>query len=241
MKIILAENYLEMSRKAADILCAQITLKPSSVLGLATGSTPIGAYQELVSRYQENKVSFSRIRAVNLDEYQGLSPDDQQSYAYFMRRHLFDFVNILPENCHIPNPQAQDVKEECLRYDRLIDSLGGIDLQLLGLGRNGHIGFNEPGETFMKGTHCVALSQSTIEANRRFFSDKEEVPRQALTVGMAPIMQARQVLLLVSGKDKAPMVKEAFFGPVIPWVPASILQLHKDVILLGDQAALSEI
>ena len=241
MKIILAENYLEMSRKAADILCAQITLKPSSVLGLATGSTPIGAYQELVSRYQENKVSFSKIRAVNLDEYQGLSPDDQQSYAYFMRRHLFDFVNILPENCHIPNPKAQDVKEECLRYDRLIDSLGGIDLQLLGLGRNGHIGFNEPGETFMKGTHCVALSQSTIEANRRFFSDKEEVPRQALTVGMAPIMQARQVLLLVSGKDKAPMVKEAFFGPVTPWVPASILQLHKDVILLGDQAALSEI
>ena len=189
----------------------------------------------------EGLIDFSRVRTYNLDEYVGLDPAHVCSYRRFMNENLFDHINIDKANTHVPCGIGADHEADAKAYDAAVEAAGGIDLQLLGLGRNGHIGFNEPGETFMKGTHCVALSQSTIEANRRFFSDKEEVPRQALTVGMAPIMQARQVLLLVSGKDKAPMVKEAFFGPVTPWVPASILQLHKDVILLGDQAALSEI
>ena len=206
MKIIRAKDYADMSRKAANIISAQVIMKPNCVLGLATGGTPVGAYQQLVEWYNKGDIDFSEVTTVNLDEYRGLPKDHPESYWSFMHRNLFDHVNIDPAHIH---------------------SVGGIDLQLLGIGHDGHIGFNEPGEAFELETHCVDLTQETIEANKRFFDGNVDlVPKQAYTMGIKTIMQARKVLMVVNGTGKAEIVKKAFFGPVTPEVPASILQMH---------------
>lgn len=239
MRIYQCEDYNTMSRKAAGIISAQIILKPDSVLGLATGSTPIGAYKELIKQHQQGDLSFAAVRSVNLDEYAGLSPEHDQSYRYFMQTNLFDHVDILPENTNVPNGLAEDPQAECIRYNELIEQLGGIDLQLLGIGHNGHIGFNEPDDEFKKTTHLVDLTQSTIDANSRFFESKDLVPRQAFTMGIGNIMAARAVLIVANGIGKADIVLKAFNGPVTPEVPASILQFHPNVILIGDKEALS--
>ena len=216
-------------------------LKPDCVLGLATGSTPIGAYKNLVEKYEQGDLDFSQVTTVNLDEYKGLPRENDQSYYYFMHDNLFDHVNVKPENTHLPDGTKEDSDEECARYEELIRTLGGQDLQLLGLGHNGHIGFNEPDAIFEKATHCVDLQESTIEANKRFFASADDVPKQAYTMGIGTIMQAKKILVVVSGEDKADTVAKAFFGPVTPEVPASILQFHKDVILVADEAALSKV
>ncbi|MFQ9115291.1 glucosamine-6-phosphate deaminase [uncultured Eubacterium sp.] len=240
MKIYMGEDYKGMSRKAANIISAQIILKPDCVLGLATGSTPIGTYDQLVNWYEKGDLDFSKVVTINLDEYKGLSGDNDQSYRYFMNKHLFDRINIYKENTYVPNGLEADSKKACQEYNDIITKCGGIDMQLLGLGHNGHIGFNEPGGAFEKETHCVNLTKSTIEANKRFFEKEEDVPRQAYTMGIKSIMQAKKILVVVSGEDKADIVKEAFTGPVTPEVPASVLQLHNDVTLVGDRAALSK-
>lgn len=239
MKIIKASDYDHMSRSAANIISAQIVLKPDCVLGLATGSTPIGTYEELIRRYGQGDLDFSQVTSVNLDEYKGLSGDNDQSYRYFMDTHLFSHVNIRRDHTFVPDGLQPDSAKACADYDRIIADVGGVDLQLLGLGHNGHIGFNEPAESFAKGTHCVDLAQSTIDANARFFASADEVPRQAYTMGIQTIMRARKIVVVVNGKGKAEIVKKAFFGPVTPQVPASILQMHSDVILVGDEEALS--
>lgn len=240
MKIYVTEDYQAMSRKAANILSAQVILNPSSVLGLATGSTPVGMYKQLIAWYKKDDVDFSQVRTVNLDEYVGLAPSHDQSYRYFMQTNFFDHINISPDNTNLPNGQAPDLAAECQRYNQVIRSLGGIDVQLLGMGHNGHIGFNEPGDAFELETHVVDLTQRTIEANARFFASPDEVPRQALTMGIKTIMQARQILVVVSGEDKADAVKAALTGPVTPKVPASILQMHPNVMLVADKAAMSK-
>ena len=241
MKIYKAKDYKDMSRKAANIISAQVIMKPNCVLGLATGSTPIGTYDQLVEWYNKGDLDFSEVTTVNLDEYKGLPRTNDQSYYYFMHQHLFDRVNIDPERTNVPNGMEPDAEKECGRYEELIRSLGGVDLQLLGLGNNGHIGFNEPGEAFEKETHCVDLTESTIEANKRFFASADDVPKQAYTMGIKTIMQAKKILIVVNGENKADIVERAFFGPVTPEVPASILQLHNDVTLVGDEAALAKI
>ena len=241
MKIYKAKDYKDMSRKAANIISAQVIMKPNCVLGLATGSTPIGTYAQLVEWYNKGDLDFSEVTTVNLDEYKGLPRTNDQSYYYFMHQHLFDRVNIDPERTNVPNGMEPDAEKECGRYEELIRSLGGVDLQLLGLGHNGHIGFNEPGEAFEKETHCVDLTESTIEANMRFFASADDVPKQAYTMGIKTIMQAKKILIVVNGENKADIVERAFFGPVTPEVPASILQLHNDVTLVGDEAALAKI
>ena len=239
MKIYSAQDYQSMSRKAANILSAHVILKPDSVLGLATGSTPIGMYKQLIEWYNKGDIDFSQVHTVNLDEYLGLAPTHDQSYRYFMQANLFDHVNVPPENTNVPNGLAPDPEAECARYNQVIAGLGGIDVQVLGMGHNGHIGFNEPEEAFELETHVVDLTDNTIDANARFFASRDEVPRQAITMGIKSIMQARHILVVVSGKDKAEIVKRAFFGPVTPKVPASILQMHPDVSLVADEAALS--
>lgn len=239
MKIIAAPDYTAMSRKAANIISAQIILTPDSVLGLATGSTPVGVYRQLVEWYGKGDLDFAKVRTVNLDEYCGLSPDHPQSYRHYMDKNLFSRVNILPENTHLPNGLAPDPKAECARYDKLIHDLGGIDLQLLGIGHNGHIGFNEPDEAFGKMTHQVLLNPTTVEANARFFDSPEEMPKYAYTMGIRAIMQARKILLVVNGSDKARILVDALTGPVTPAVPGSILQLHPDVTVVADEAALA--
>ncbi len=240
MKIIKARDYEDMSRKAANIISAQIIMKPDCVLGLATGSSPIGAYKKLVEGFEKGDLDFGDVSSVNLDEYRGLSRENEQSYYYFMHEHLFDLVNINPERTHLPNGMAEDADAECARYDEVIRSMGGVDLQLLGIGHNGHIGFNEPADSFAKGTHCVDLQARTIEANKRFFASIDDVPKQALSMGIQTIMMAKKILLVASGEDKADAVQKSFFGPVVPQVPASILQMHQDVILVADEAALSK-
>lgn len=240
MRIVKVKNYEEMSQKAAAILAAQIVTKPDCVLGLATGSTPIGAYQQLVKKYQEGELDFSEVKTANLDEYKGLTAEQDQSYAYFMKEHLFRHVNLKPEHTNLPNGMAEDEEAECRRYEDVLQTLGGVDLQLLGLGHDGHIGFNEPEEAFSKGTHCVSLTEMTIEANKRFFASADEVPRQAFTMGIGTILRAKKILMVVSGADKASILKAALYGPVTPQVPASILQFHPDVIVIADEAALSE-
>lgn len=239
MKIYSAQDYQSMSRKAANILSAHVILKPDSVLGLATGSTPIGMYKQLIEWYNKGDIDFSQVHTVNLDEYLGLAPTHDQSYRYFMQTNLFDHVNVPPENTNVPNGLAPDPEAECARYNQVIADLGGIDVQVLGMGHNGHIGFNEPEEAFELETHVVNLTDNTIDANARFFASRDEVPRQAITMGIKSIMQARHILVVVSGTDKAEIVKKAFFGPVTPKVPASILQMHPHVSLVADEAALS--
>ena len=241
MKIYMTEDYQTMSRKAANILSAQIILKPNSVLGLATGSTPIGMYKQLVIWYEKGDLDFAQIKTVNLAEYVGLEPTHEQSYRYFMQNNLFDHVNINPANTNVPDGLVADPQAECDWYNQVIRKLGGIDIQVLGMGHNGHIGFNEPGNAFELETHVVDLSERTIQANARFFASADEVPRQAMTMGIKSIMMAKKILMLVSGEDKAEAVWKAFAGPVTPQVPASILQLHPYVTLVGDKAALSKL
>ena len=241
MRIYLSEDYKAMSRRAANIISAQVITKPDSVLGLATGGTPVGAYQQLVEWYKKGDLSFAEIKTVNLDEYLGLSPHHEQSYRYFMQVNLFDHIDIKPENTHVLNGLAKDPQAECAAYNQLIRDLGGIDLQLLGMGHNGHIAFNEPGDDFGLETHVVTLTDRTIDANTRFFESRDEVPRHALSMGIKHIMQARRILIVVSGEEKAETVCKAFAGPVTKDVPASVLQLHPDVTLVGDRAALSKL
>lgn len=239
MNIIRAKDYQDMSRKAANIISAQIIMKPDCVLGLATGSTPVGTYRQLIEWYEKGDLDFSRVSTVNLDEYRGLTHIDPQSYYYFMQENLFDHVNIDKAATHVPDGTNPDAADACVKHEQIIKSLGGIDLQLLGLGNNGHIGFNEPGAAFEKETHLVDLAESTIRANARFFTSIDEVPKQAYTMGIRTIMQAKKILVVVSGESKADIVSRAFFGPVTPEVPASILQMHPDVTVVCDEAALS--
>ena len=239
MNIIKARDYQDMSRKAANIISAQIIIKPNCVLGLATGSSPIGTYKQLIDWYNKGDIDFSKVNTVNLDEYKGLAPDNDQSYYYFMYENFFKHINIDLNNVNIPNGLENDIEKECKRYDQIITSLGGIDLQLLGLGNNGHIGFNEPFESFNRTTHCVELTPSTIDANARFFSDPEDIPHYAYTMGIGNILSANKIVLIVNGKGKAQILKEVIEGPIVPSVPASILQLHKDVTIIADEDALS--
>lgn len=241
MKIIRAKDYEEMSRLAADIVAELITNDPGCVLGLATGSTPVGMYKQLVKRHDAGELDFSKVKTVNLDEYVGLAPTHDQSYRYFMQKNLFDHINIDQKNTNVPSGVAANLDDECANYNRVINGFGGIDIQVLGLGHNGHIGFNEPGDCFIKDTHVVNLQQSTIDANSRFFASRDDIPKRAITMGIGPIMQAKTILMLVSGEGKADIVREAFVGPITPRVPASILQFHPDVILVGDDAALSKL
>ncbi|MDD2362726.1 MAG: glucosamine-6-phosphate deaminase [Oscillospiraceae bacterium] len=232
MRIIRTKDYNSMSRYAAKFMAAQIILKPDSVLGLATGSTPIGAYKQLIEWCKDGDLDFSSVKTVNLDEYCGLSGDHDQSYRYFMNQNLFNHLNIDMNNTNVPNGIASDLQAECKRYDELIKSIGGVDLQLLGIGHNGHIGFNEPNTEFDKNTHVVDLKQSTIDANARFFKSKDDVPKQALTMGNKPIMSARKILLVVSGSEKRDILERALYGPVTPEVPASLLQMHNDLTVV---------
>lgn len=240
MIIYAGKDYYDVSRKAANIMSAQIIMKPRAVLGLATGSTPIGMYKQLIEWYKKGDLDFSQVTSVNLDEYKGLSGDNDQSYRYFMNTNLFDHVNIDKSRTYVPNGLEEDSEKACADYNEIIRNVGGVDMQLLGIGGNGHIGFNEPGEAFEKETHCVDLTESTIKANSRFFASMDEVPKQAYTMGIKTIMMAKKILIVVSGEDKAETVKNAFFGPVTPQVPASILQMHPDVTIVADEAALSK-
>lgn len=237
MRIIIAKDYQDMSKKAAHILAGQLIMKPDSVLGLATGSTPVGTYQILRQMYEDGLISFSGVRTFNLDEYIGLDSSSDQSYQYFMTKELFSHVDMRKEQIHIPSGTASDIAAECAGYENKIRAAGGIDLQLLGIGRNGHIGFNEPDLKFEAATHLVKLDQDTIEANSRFFASIEEVPKEAISMGIKTIMHAKKILLLASGKEKADTVYEMVFGDIHPELPASVLQIHPDVTVIVDEAA----
>ena len=237
LNICKAETVEEAARLAADRFQELLCTKPACVLGLATGSTPIPLYRELIAREQAGRIDFSRVRSVNLDEYKGLAPDHPQSYRRFMQENLFDHISIRPENTYVPDGLATNVDAMCSAYERTIEDLGGVDLQLLGLGHDGHIGFNEPCDHFSARTHETALAEITRQANARFFASEAEVPTAAYTMGVGTVMAARKILMIVTGADKSDILHKAFFGPVTPWVPASILQFHPDVTLICDRAA----
>ncbi len=239
MKIIRAKDYKDMSRKAANILSAQVILKPESVLGLATGSTPIGMYRQLIDWYRKGDIDFSAVKTFNLDEYVGLDENHPKSYHKFMFDNFFKDINIKPYNALVPNGMAKDCNEECINYEEKIVDAGGIDLQVLGIGHNGHIGFNEPAEYFERDTHLVNLKNETRAANSRFFDSIDDVPTQAISMGMGIIMKAERIVLLCSGKEKADILKESIYGKIDPYVPASILQLHSDITVVADEAALN--
>ena len=238
MKIIRCKDYADMSRKAANIISAQVIMKPNAKLGLATGATPIGAYRQLIKWYEKDDVDFSEVSTYNLDEYRGLTHDDPQSYHFFMRDNFFDHININLDNTHVPDGSNMDAEAACAEYDALVKGVGYVDLQLLGIGNNGHIGFNEPDDVFSKGTHCVDLTESTIKANSRLFEREEDVPRQAYTMGAQTIMRAKMILVVANGAAKQQAVYDMVYGPVTPRVPASILQLHTNCILVADEEAL---
>lgn len=240
MRIYKVKDYAEMSRKAAAVMAAQIVAKPDCVLGLATGSTPIGLYKQLVEWYKSGDLDFSEVTTVNLDEYKGLPKENDQSYYYFMNDNLFSHVNVDKNRTFLPDGTEPDAEKACRAYDKIVRSTGGADIQLLGLGHNGHIGFNEPSDVFKKNTHCVDLTESTIKANTRFFASEADVPRQAYTMGIGTIMSAKKILVVASGADKADAVYNSFFGPITPQVQGSVLQLHPDVVVVADEAALSK-
>lgn len=237
MRIIAAKDYNDMSRKAANIISAQVILKPDCVLGLATGSSPIGTYKQLIEWYKKGDLDFSQVKTANLDEYRGLPKSNDQSYDYFMKDNFFNHININFDNLHIPDGEEPDAEKACADYDRIVAELDGLDMQLLGMGHNGHIGFNEPADVFPKMTNCVDLTESTITANSRLFDSIDDVPRQAYTMGIGTIMRARKVLVVANGEGKARIVRDAFFGDVTPRVPASILQFHPDVTVIVDAEA----
>ena len=231
MNFITVKDYETLSRKAAAIIAAEVIAKPDCVLGLATGSTPVGAYKCLIKAYNDGDLDFSKVKSINLDEYVGLDVTSDQSYRYFMNDNLFDHVNIDKANTYVPNGKSSDMIAECQDYDDRIKEMG-IDIQLLGIGLDGHIGFNEPEDHFTKETHVVTLDPSTIEANARFFESIDDVPKTAVTMGMGGIMSAKKVLLIANGAAKKDIVEKAFFGPIDPQIPASILQLHPDVTVI---------
>lgn len=239
MKIMITKTYEELSRKAGNLFASQLILKPNSVIGLATGSSPVGMYQELIRIYNEGDIDFNEVVSFNLDEYIGLSPDNEQSYHYFMQKNLFSHINIRPENIHIPSGIALDMEVAAKTYDKLIEEAGGIDIQILGIGNNGHIGFNEPDVKFEARTHIVELEKDTIEANARFFHSIEEVPTRAISMGIKNIMQSRKIVLIATGEGKAKAVQGMIEGPITPELPASVLQLHPDVTIILDEAAAS--
>ena len=232
MNFIKVDSYEKLSSIAANIIAAQVIMKPSCVLGLATGSSPLGTYSKLAEKCSAGELDFSKVTSVNLDEYIGLTGENDQSYRYFMDHNLFSKINIDINNTYVPNGCAKDFKAEGENYDNFIKELGGIDLQLLGIGLDGHIGFNEPDTYFEKATHKVALDDSTIDANSRFFASRDDVPTTAITLGMGGIMSAKSVLLIANGKGKKDIVEKAFFGPITPEVPASILQLHPNLTVI---------
>ncbi len=236
-RIIVAKNPEEVGKYAADMFEDLIQRKPACVLGLATGSTPLPLYRQLVAREKAGKIDFSKVRSANLDEYKGLEPTHEQSYRKFMQDNLFDHISIKPENTVVPSGTAEDVQAMCEAYEAQIEEWGGVDLQLLGIGHDGHIGFNEPEDHFPGMTHEVKLTDMTIEANKRFFNSIDEVPKAAITMGIGTIMSARKILMVVTGKDKSEILKKTFWGPVDPQVPASILQFHPDVTLICDEEA----
>ena len=238
MRIIVCDNYDLLSKKAAQIVGSQMILNPKSILGLATGSTPIGMYKNLIKMYEEGLIDFSKTTTFNLDEYYQLPINNNQSYHYFMDENLFNHININRENIHIPNGMADDIDAECVLYDKMIDD-NGIDIQVLGIGNNAHIGFNEPTINFNKGTHMVTLDESTREANARFFNSIDEVPTKAITMGTGSIFKSKKILLLASGANKAEAIYNTVHGKVTPEVPSSILQFHKDVIIILDKEAAS--
>ena len=239
-RVIKVKNPEEMGKVAADLFETLIQTKPACVLGLATGSSPLPLYRELVERCKAGKIDFSRVRSANLDEYKGLSGDHPQSYRYFMQENLFNHVNIKPENTIVPDGLAEDVQAMCEAYERQIEAWGGVDLQLLGIGHDGHIGFNEPADHFPGMTHEVELTAMTRDANKRFFASIDEVPRRAYTMGVGTVMAARKIVMVVTGADKHDILMKSFFGPVTPEVPASILQFHPDVTVICDAAAWGE-
>ena len=236
-KLIKAKNPEEVGKLAADIFEAEIQAKPACVIGLATGSTPLPLYRELIAREKAGKIDFTRVRSANLDEYKGLAPDHPQSYRRFMQENLFDHISIRPENTIVPDGLAADVSAMCAEYERMIEDWGGVDVQLLGIGHDGHIGFNEPCDHFPKMTHEVELTAMTREANKRFFESINEVPTAAFTMGVGTVMAAKKIVMMITGADKAEILNKAFFGPVTPEIPASILQFHPDVTLIVDEAA----
>ena len=241
MRTIIFRDKQEMGEAAAILFAAQVIKKTNSVLGFATGSSPLETYAALSRLSQRGIIDFSAVRTYNLDEYVGLPPVHEQSYAYFMRKNLFSGINIRPENCHLPDGMAGNLEVECASYERRIDADGGIDLQLLGIGHNGHIGFNEPGNIFPAATHRVTLTPETISANKRFFASIDDVPRRALSMGIGTIMKARGIVLLIHGVGKADICQRALQGPVTPQVPASILRYHPNVTVLLDQAAAAKL
>ncbi|MGG7165397.1 glucosamine-6-phosphate deaminase [Clostridium ihumii] len=235
MNIIKLRNYREISFEAAKIIRDQVLLKPQSVIGFATGSTPIGTYEELINIFNKDLITFENVKSFNLDEYYGINPMNKNSYNYFMKNNLFNYIDIKEENINIPNGLAEDVEKECEEYERKIHEAGGIDLQLLGIGRNGHIGFNEPCEEFKAHTHLVELKEDTIKANSRFFDSLEDVPTKAISMGVKTIMSARKIILIASGEEKAEIIRKTVYGSITPNLPASILQLHDDVTLIVDE------
>lgn len=236
MRIYECADAHAMSRRAANIISAQVIIKPDCVLGLATGSTPIGAYSQLVEWYRKGDLSFAEVKSVNLDEYLGLAPTHEQSYRYFMQSNLFDHIDIKRENTHVLNGMAADPEAECAAYNELIRSLGGIDLQLLGMGHNGHIAFNEPGDNFGLETHVVTLSERTIDANQRFFASRDDVPRYALTMGMGNILRAKKLLMIVSGHKEDAMRRLLLSERIDPHCPATFLRLHRDAVVLLERS-----
>lgn len=237
MEIIIRDTYEQMSRLAADVIRHQLLKKPSSVLGLATGSTPIGTYKELVRMHKEEGLDFSKVITFNLDEYLGLPPSHDQSYRYFMDQHLFNHINVDPKNIHVPYGHAEDIEEFCEWYEAEIKRTGGIDIQILGIGGDGHIAFNEPGSSLGSRTRLKTLTKQTIDDNARFFAKEEEVPRFAITMGVGTILEAKKIIMLANGPKKADIVAEAIEGPVTAQVSASVLQMHRDVVVILDAEA----
>lgn len=238
MRIIRCKNYDEVSEVAARIVAAQVTMKPDCVLGLPTGSTPLGMYSRLIQKNKENKIDFSNVTTFNLDEYFPISRSNNQSYYYFMFENFFNHININKENIHIPNGETTDPEAECASYEAAIEAAGGIDLQVLGIGQNGHIGFNEPGDFLESTTHITTLTQSTIAANSRFFESIDDVPKKALTSGMGTILKSKKIIILASGKAKSEAVKSLLSGKITTQNPSTMLNLHKDVTLIADEDAL---
>ncbi|WML34922.1 glucosamine-6-phosphate deaminase [Clostridium sp. OS1-26] len=241
MRIIVVDNYEEMSKKAASVVASQIILKPNSVLGLATGDTPLGMYKELITMYNKKEIDFSEIESFNLDEYYRIDKNNSQSYHYYMVKNFFSHVNIEKEKINIPNGMAENIEEECKNYDEKINRVGGIDIQVLGIGVNGHIGFNEPAVNFEAGTHLVNLDEKTIQSNSRFFKSIEQVPTRAISMGIKTIMYSKNIILLANGEAKADAITKTITGKISPEVPASVLQLHKNVIIIVDKEAASKL
>lgn len=241
MRLLVEENYEELSRVCAEKIVEVVRNKPDAILGLATGSTPEGVYKYLIKYYEEGLVDFSKVTTFNLDEYVGLPANDPNSYRYYMNDKLFKHINVKPENIHIPNGTSDNYEEECREYDKLIEDMGGIDLQLLGIGNNGHIGFNEPSSFLYRGTHITDLTEETIKANSRFFEDEKDVPRKAITMGIGNILHAKSIILIANGYAKSDIIADIIEGNITTTIPASVLHLHSNVLVITDEQAASKL